>query len=199
MARGATRATSSGTFVAMLRGVNVGGRNRLAMADLRNVASALGFRDVTTYLQSGNVVLTGPGTPGGIARALEDRIALDVGLSLDVVVRSGPQLVGVLDGNPFAKLEDDPTKLHVTFLAGPPEAPRVEEFAGIHGRFGADRLRVVGQSVYLYCPGGYGRTPLNNAFLERRLGVNGTTRNWRTVCALATMAGADAGDRSRPT
>ena len=108
-------------FVAMLRSVNVGGRNRVAMADLRDLVSSLGFDDVTTYLQSGNVVFSGSGSrpvrgPGHRGQ----RMGADLGLDVPVLVRSGPQLRKVLDANPFAADGVDPKTVHVTFLAARP-------------------------------------------------------------------------------
>jgi uncharacterized protein (DUF1697 family) len=175
------------TFAALLRSVNVGGRNRLAMADLRDIVSSLGFADATTYLQSGNVVFTAPGTAATVARAIEARLAADLDLEVPVLARSRPQLEKILDGNPLSGDELDPKTLHVTFLADRPAAPKVTELEGLSGQFGDDRFAVCGTHVYLHCPGGYGETKLNNTYLERRLGVGATTRNWRTVSALAEL------------
>ena len=182
-----------GTFVAMLRSINVGGRNRVAMADLRGMASSLGFRDVATYVQSGNLVFAGSGSPAAVAQAIEDRIAADLGLTVPVIVRSRSQLRGVLRDNPFADLDVDPKTIHVTFLADRADPQRVALLEEPTGQFGNDRLKVVGTDVYLHCPGGYGRTKLNNSYFERRLGVTATTRNWRTVTTLGEMAGLTTG------
>lgn len=181
-----------GTFAAMLRSVNVGGRNRLAMTDLRAVVSSLGFADATTYLQSGNVVFTGPGSAPAAARAVEARLAADLGLTVPVIARSASQLRGVLDGNPLPSRDVDPKTIHVTFLADRPAGRSVTELERLAGQFGGDRFEVSGTHVYLHCPGGYGETKLNNAYLERRLGVTATTRNWRTVTALAELCGVRA-------
>ncbi len=181
------------TFVAMLRSVNVAGRNRLPMADLRALVSGLGFKGVTTYLQSGNVVFSGTGTPKAVARAIGQEIATGLGLEVPVVVRSGQQLKKTIESAPFSDRGVDPKTRHVTFLAGLPEPKAVEGLVALDGRFGTDRFQVVGCDVFLHCPGGYGETKLTNAFLERRLGVVATTRNWRTVLALADIAGVPAG------
>jgi uncharacterized protein (DUF1697 family) len=183
------------TFVAMLRSINVAGRNRLPMADLRALMSALGFEDAVTYLQSGNVVFSGAGTPKAVGRAIEEQITADLGLEVPVVVRSSRQLQKTVESTPFSRLDVDPKTRHVTFLAQLPEPQAVGELEALDGRFGTDRFEVVGPDVFLYCPGGYGETKLNNAFLERRLGVVATTRNWRTVLALADMAGVPVGEQ----
>jgi uncharacterized protein (DUF1697 family) len=178
-----------GTFVAMLRSINVGGRNRMAMADLRGLMSSLGFGDVATYVQSGNVIFTAVGSPANASRAIERRITADLGLTVPVVVRSKQQLRGALGSNPFSSLDVDPKTVHVTFLADRPDPQGVRDLQERTGQFGDDRFEVIGTHVFLYCPGGYGETTLNNSYLERRLGVTATTRNWRTVTTLAEMAG----------
>jgi uncharacterized protein (DUF1697 family) len=178
-----------GTFLAMLRSINVGGRNRIPMADLRALVAALGFSEVTTYVQSGNVVFGGTGSPKNVAGAIEKGIAAELGLAVPVVVRSKRQFHAIVDGTPFADLDVDPKLLHVTFLGEIPGPEAVTQLAGLAGQFGDDRCEVAGENAYLYCPGGYGETKLSNAYLERRLGVTATTRNWRTVTTLAEMAG----------
>ncbi len=175
------------TFVLLLRGINVGGRNRLPMADLRSLVASVGFHDVATYLQSGNVVATGPGTAVDAAARVAATIHDELGLTVPVVARSSGEWAAVLAQNPFQDLEDDPTKLHVTFLAAVPDAARVASLVAEADQFAPDRLVVVSAEVFLHCPSGYGRTPLQNMFLERRLGEVATTRNWRTVEALGEL------------
>ena len=183
------------TFVALLRSINVGGRNRVLMGDLASLVESLGFDDVETYVQSGNVVFTGSGTPTSAARAVEGGIARDLGLEVPVIVRNLRQLSALLEANPFLRSGADPKHLHVTFLAGTPppdrrrQLARSEELSGVDHPNGDDRFELVGSHVFVHCPGGYGSTKLNNAFFERRTGVVATTRNWRTVTTLARMAG----------
>ena len=187
------------TFVALLRSINVGGRNRLPMADLRGLVSSLGYGDAQTYVQSGNVVLTGAGTPATVGRALEAGIADAFGLEVPVIVRSQRQVARMLEANPYARLEVDPRTVHVTFFPAPPQAARRRELdrvaaeTGPGGRFGDDRFVVAGSDVFLHCPGGYGETKLNNAYFERATGGVATTRNWRTVTTLARMSGLEVG------
>ena len=176
-------------FVAMLRSVNVGGRNRVAMADLRHLVSSLGFGDVTTYVQSGNVIFSGSGSGPTVAQAISHRMVADLGLDVPVLVRTAPQLRKLLDANPFAADGVDPKTVHVTFLAARPGREKVAELEALTGRFGHDRFEMGATHVYLHCPGGYGETKLNNSYLERRLGTTATTRNWRTVTTLAELAG----------
>ena len=181
-------APATGVHVALLRGVNVGGRT-LAMAELRAICSDLGYRDVATYIQSGNVVLrAGDDRGGAIAHELADAIRAQAGMEVAVIVREARELRAVLEANPYADRADD-GHLYVTFLAGPGKCPEIPSDAGLPDEF------LPGDGVvYVRCAGGYGRTILNNQFFERRLGVPATTRNWRTVSRLAEMATSlDAG------
>ena len=179
-----------GTHVLLLRGINVGGRNRLRMADLRSLVERLGYADVRTHLQSGNVVCTGPGTPADAAGAMAHAIRDELGLHVPVVARSAPEWAAVLTAHPFVGDEDDPTRLHVAFLDGVPEPERVAGLEARAGAFAPDRFAVAGAHVYLHVPGSYADTRLQNALLEKELGRSATTRNWRTVAALADLAGA---------
>jgi uncharacterized protein (DUF1697 family) len=178
--------------VAMLRSINVGGRNRVAMGDLRALVEGLGFGDVATYVQSGNVVFTGTGASAAVAGRIADRIAAELGLTVPVIVRNRRELGAVIRGVPYPGADLEPTQHHVTFLADRPDADGVSKLAEKAAPFAPDRCDVVGQDVYLHCPGGYGNTKLNNTFIERHLGVTATTRNWRTVTTLAEMCGVGA-------
>jgi len=146
------------TFVALLRSINVGGRNRLPMADLRGLADSLGFGAVHTYLQSGNVVFTGTGSPSTVARSIETRIAGDFGLDVPVIVRSKPQWARILGSHPYAGPGVDPATVHVTFLADPPDEghrtalAEVAATSGPDGPFGDDRFALAGADVWLDFP-----------------------------------------------
>jgi uncharacterized protein (DUF1697 family) len=172
--------------VALLRGINLGSRNKIAMGDLRAAFEALGAQDVQTYVQSGNVVFDPGAGTRPTAAALEERVAQDVGVRAPVLLRSAAELAEIVAENPFLARGADPAALHVTFLA---EAPAAELVEALDPQVGApDELAVRSREVYVHCPGGYGRTKLTNAFLERRLRVVATTRNWRTVTALRDLA-----------
>jgi uncharacterized protein (DUF1697 family) len=169
------------TYVGLLRAVNVGGR-KLSMADLVRVTESVGGRDVRTYLQSGNVVFRGTkAVASGLAEALSDSCGFDV----PVLLRTPTDFDRILSGQPFNVAE---AELHVTFLDARPQAGLADAIDT--SGHGSDRFVVAGKEVYLHCPGGYGRTKLNNTFWERKLKVRATTRNWRSVRALAEMAGA---------
>ncbi|MEU7797951.1 DUF1697 domain-containing protein [Micromonospora arborensis] len=173
-------------YAALLRGVNVGS-TRLAMADLRRIVTDLGHEDVKTYLQSGNVafgssVRDAEKLAAGIERALADELALTV----PVLVRSGRELAAVAGGNPYADREDDPTRLLVAFLATPPKKAVVDALT-VPGSENVS-FTVTGREVFLhFVDGGYGRSKFTNAYLEKKLAVVATTRNWKSVRALAEM------------
>lgn len=177
-------------YVALLRGINVGGHNKLAMADLRDVLSGLGFDDVETYLQSGNALFSAPkASADALARkiqgALDDRLGMDV----KVLVRTADELAEVVAANPFHDGTSEPKKLHVAFLSAVPEADRVAGLDPVP--FEPDELRLGEREVYLWYPNGYGRTKLTNDVIERRLGVTATTRNWNTVVKLLELVSAE--------
>jgi uncharacterized protein (DUF1697 family) len=175
------------TYVALLRGINVGGRTRVGMEDLRRLFVALGHTDVQSYLQSGNVVFRGPVEESSrLTGDLERRIARDLGVTVTVLLRTRDDLAHVVANNPFLNPETDLATLHVTFLADAPDHERAARLTTPIGE--PDELSLVGREVYLHCPNGYGRTKLNNAYIERRLGVAATTRNWNTVTKLCELA-----------
>jgi uncharacterized protein (DUF1697 family) len=186
MASGTNRGARRQTYVALLRGINLGARNKVAMADLRTLIEDLGGEDVVTYVQSGNVVFKSRVGPAKLADAVEKRIKRDLGLGVTVLLRTKPQLSKVLAGNPFASREGDPLKLHVTFLAEAPDRDRVRKVEA--NQFEPDEFHVARQEVYLFCPNGYGRSKLSNAYFEKQLDVRATTRNWKTVTKLVELA-----------
>jgi uncharacterized protein (DUF1697 family) len=175
-------------YVALLRGINLGARNKVAMADLRELVAGLPADDVTTYVQSGNVVFESKAAAGGLAKAIEKQLASELGLDVRVLVRKPAELAALVAKNPFTQEADDPKQLHVTFLAERPSAASVKQLDP--KRSEPDEFRVAGREVYLYCPNGYGRSKLTNAYFEQKLDVAATTRNWRTVTALADLAAA---------
>jgi uncharacterized protein (DUF1697 family) len=172
------------TRIALLRGINLGARNKVSMPDLRELFAGLGAEDVTTYVQSGNVVFMGALE----ASAIEARIKRDLGLDIAVLVRSAAELERIVARNPFAKKASEPKQLHVTFLAESPAAARVKELDP--DRSPGDEFAVAGREVYLHTPNGYGVSKLSNAWFEKQLGLVGTSRNWNTVTALAELARA---------
>ncbi len=169
----------------MLRAVNVGGR-KVAMTDLRALFERLGHDDVVTYVQSGNVVSrAATRSAAAVERTVHAAIAADLGLDVDVIVRTPAQLRAVLDSNPFLRGRGpaDPKTLYVAAKPATTLARQLDEQA-----FAPDEFRVVEREVYVSCPTGYGRTKINNTWFERKLKVVATTRNWTTVTNLVELA-----------
>jgi uncharacterized protein (DUF1697 family) len=178
-------------FVALLRGINVSGHRQIAMADLQRSLQAAGLRDVRTYLQSGNAVFEADeDDPEVVAAAIHTRIAADFGHQVEVLVLPCATVARVASSNPFASSPDaDERWLHATFLLRPASEAA---FAELQLPAGQGELAVLADGVvFLHLPNGYGRTKLNNAYFERALGTPATTRNWRTVMALAVLCAGD--------
>jgi uncharacterized protein (DUF1697 family) len=182
--------TDSFTFAALLRGINVGGRNRLPMGALRASLAENGFEDVVTYVQSGNVVFrTRESDPRKVAAHVERQIAESFGLEVSVLVRTHEELAGIAHANPFLADESDPKRLHVVFLDG---EPRADALASLDpDRSPPDRFAARGREIYLHLPNGAGRTKLTLDYFERRLGVRGTGRNWNTLLELISLTRPD--------
>jgi uncharacterized protein (DUF1697 family) len=174
------------THVALLRGINVGGRSRVAMADLRSVLESLGYEDVATYVQSGNVVFTAESVD---AAALSAAIADRLGVSPAVVVLTRDELERVVAANPWPEVTDG-TRLHVVFSEDEPDAAVVA--AAVEKVGGDDEARIAGGTLYLHTPNGIGRSKLA-AELARRGPRDGTARNWKTVTALQSMLSDEGG------
>ncbi|HEY6628352.1 MAG TPA: DUF1697 domain-containing protein [Acidimicrobiia bacterium] len=173
-------------MVALLRGINVGGRARLPMTELRSTLVDLGLRDVETYLQSGNVVLeSGDRAVTGLAGRIELAIAETFGLQIRVILREREDLVAVARSHPFLDTEADPSRIHVVFLEVVPEADKVAALDP--NRSPSDQFEVIGREIYLRYPNGQGRSKLSLDYFERVLGIAGTARNWNTVTKLLEM------------
>jgi uncharacterized protein (DUF1697 family) len=167
---------------ALLRGINIGPNKRISMSDLRSIVEALGYTDVETYLQSGNVVFT-PRGKGDHAERLSEAIAKETGHEVAVVVRTAKELAGVVAANPYPAT--DPTKVVVAFLGEQLELGQLG--LGDLGPYLPDELTVHGRQIYVSVPNGQGRSKLMEALYRSRLPTTITIRNWRTVEALAEM------------
>jgi uncharacterized protein (DUF1697 family) len=171
-------------YVALLRGVNLAGRNKVAMPALRDACEAIGCSDVSTYIQSGNVVLTSPLPAARLGAALEEAIAERLGVETTVVLRTHAQLAAVLAGNPFP--DADAKELHVGFLTARPGKAAVAALADLS--LPPDELAVGRAELYFRLPNGMGRSKLAAFPFERRLGLGLTMRNWRTVTRLHELS-----------
>ena len=172
-----------GRHVALLRGINVGGKNSLPMPALAALFADAGCTEVTTYIQSGNVIFSAPTKAlASLASTISKRIASEHRLEVPVVIRSAARLAEVATNNPYVASTSDPKALHVMFLA---DAPTAQAVAGLDPeRSPGDAFTVVGSEIYLRCPNGLGRSKLTNAYFDSRLGTTSTCRNWNTVLTL---------------
>lgn len=170
-------------YAVLLRGINVGGKNKLPMKELAALFAAGGCRNVETYIQSGNVVFEAPPSiakqvPQAIAKAIEQGF----GFSVPLIMRSGTELAQVVAGNPFLRQGVAEKELHVYFLADPPAEAELDA-----QRSAPDEFILSGQQIYLRLPNGMGRSKLTNAYFDSKLKTVCTARNWATVLQLAAM------------
>jgi uncharacterized protein (DUF1697 family) len=172
--------------IALLRGINLGARNRVSMPELRELLTGLGHEDVRTLLQSGNVVLTSDLTGEPLERALEAAIAKELGVETPVVVRTVQELARVVECNPLADVADDPKRYQVSFLSGKPAPAAVRELEAAD--IAPERVVVSGREIYAWHANGIQRSPLIKLLSERKLGVAATARNWNTVTKLLELA-----------
>lgn len=175
------------TYVALLRGINLGGHKIVKMDQLRKAFEDLGLGEVKTYIQSGNVVFNAPARdPVTLAKKIEEKIVRQFGFPVPVLVKTAAGVGDVIKNNPLVKEKDiDVSRLHVTFLSSAPEKSALKILDGIEAT--GDRFCCSGEAVYLYCPNGYHATKLGNNVLEKMLKVGTTTRNWKTVNQLYQM------------
>ncbi len=178
-------------FVAFLRAINLGRVNRIPMADLRVALSDAGFADVTTHLQSGNVVFASPKrSPTAVAAAVEHVVRAEFGVDVDVMVRTGGELAKIVTANPLARRGVDHGRLHVAFLKTRPAAAAMRALAG--RKFGDDEFVIRGAEVYLRYPHGVAGSKMNTATFEGGLGTPATVRTWKVVSRVNQLATATA-------
>ncbi|MGI8576688.1 MAG: DUF1697 domain-containing protein [Nocardioidaceae bacterium] len=178
----ATRSTPS-AYVVLLRGINVGGHGKVAMPALRDVCVDIGCADVTTYIQSGNVVLSSQQSAARLETTLAKAIADRLGVSPDVMVRSGQELAAVIENNPYPQAAEG--TLHVGFLANPSDNDTRNAVADVECE--PEQFTIRDREIYFYLPNGMGRSKLA-PLLVRKVKSPVTARNWRTVLKLHAMA-----------
>jgi uncharacterized protein (DUF1697 family) len=174
-------------YVALLRGINLGSRNRIAMPALREALEEAGFEDVQTYVQSGNVVLTSSGKADAVARKCERVIAERFGLEIPVVVRTRAELSRIVKRNPLGKVATEPKRYQVSFLSQKLPAKVVRELEAVAAP--EERVVAAGREVYAWHPAGVARSKLWAKLAGKGLGVTATSRNWATVEALLELTG----------
>lgn len=176
------------TFIALLRGINVSGQKKLRMEALRKGFEELGCIKTRTYIQSGNVVFdSDEKNTRDLAKRIESMIAENFGFNIVVLLITSNDLKQLLDQNPFLdKRKDELDKLYVTFISKQPSPELLMQLK--ETRFPPDAFLVKDKLIYLYCPNGAGRTKLTNNFFEKKLQLDATSRNWRTLQNLWTMS-----------
>jgi uncharacterized protein (DUF1697 family) len=175
-------------YIALLRGINVGGNKKVAMSRLRELLERLGYTSVATLLQSGNAVFTSKEKdPARVVRQVEAAIVKEFGFDVAVIVRTRDELAAVIEANPLDGADDAPSKFLVTFLAGEPDRKKLGELDPAAYR--PDEFRAAGREIYARFPNGMGRSKLALVLLgSARLGVTPTARNWNTVRKLLELA-----------
>ncbi len=177
------------TYVALLRGINVGRHKRIAMARLRELLTALGYADVRTLLQSGNAVFTSTRrSADAVAAEIENAIMDELRMDVAVLVRTAAQFIAAVDANPLAAQDRDPSRLLVLFLSGVPKTSAIPA----PGDVAPEEWHVGSREIYLWCPAGILESALVPLFDDSQLGVRVTARNWRTVRRISESVNAGA-------
>jgi uncharacterized protein (DUF1697 family) len=171
-------------YISMLRGINVGGHKRVKMDQLRQSFEALGFEQVQTYIQSGNVVFkAGKTSTSALSKRIEESILSDFGFPVSVISRTSDEMRDTIENNPFLKQRGiDPERLHVMFLSESPAPAALKKLADLIAV--PDLCRGLGREIHFYLPNGVSKSVLMKTPVDRILAVSTTTRNWRTVNSL---------------
>ena len=173
--------------IALLRGINVGGRRKILMADLKEMFSKLGHSEVISYIQSGNIIFSSKSRKSNTSFEKEITIAIKerFGHDVPVIIRSVKEINDLIKLNPFLKdsqIED----LHVTFLKEVPDAEKINKLQELD--FTPDQFSITDHHAYIACYGGYRNTKLTNTLFEKKLKVSATTRNWKTILKLQALS-----------
>ena len=173
----------------MIRGINVGGK-KVKMDRLKELYTSLDFKDVKTYIQSGNVVFRSEEYDKmKLSRIIEKKIAEIFDFDVKILIRTKNDMINVINGNPFK--QEDLKHIYVTFLSDIPSEKLIKDLACVideNNKNKSDKYNIIEREIYLFLPNGYWRTKLNNNFFEKKLGISATTRNWRTVNKLVDIA-----------
>ena len=176
-------------YISLLRGINVSGQKKIKMADLKSLYESLGFQEVTTYIQSGNVVFHATvKSQSALKKKIEGAIEKKYHFHVPVEIRTHREIRAIIENCPFhsVDLAKEGTKILVAFLSSKPPEDRISHIQKYVSS--SEELVVRGREVYLYCPNGFGKSKLSNNFLEHKLGVEATTRNWKSVNKLSELS-----------
>lgn len=178
-----------GKFISILRGIHVGGHKKMTMVDLKSLYEQIGFQNIVTFIQSGNVIFDATvKNRADLKTTIEAAIEETYQFHVHVEIRTNHEIGNIIQNCPFDSvgLVEDGTKVFVTFLSSKPQDVKVSDIQ--QHVVAPEKLVVRGEEVYLYCPNGYGNSKLSNAFIERKLGVEATTRNWKSVHKLYELS-----------
>jgi len=168
-------------WISFLRGINVAGNRGLKMAELEKIYGSLGFQNVQTYRQSGNVIFSHHGKDeSGISTRIENALMTRMGLDVKIFLRSPNELAKIVEGHPFRN--KDRTRVHVTLLHSKPVKVPIAKITAAAAK--GEEFALYNREVFLFLPNGQGRTKLSNNFFEKTLGIAATTRNWNTISGL---------------
>jgi len=174
-------------YISLLRGINVGGRNKIKMADLKEVYKALAYEEVITYIQSGNVIFkTKKTAEAKLEKSIKEAIKKTFGLEIPVLVISKKELEALAQANPYKDRKLEPKYIHFTILASPPDQEKIDLVNAIE--FPGEEFTVTDRVAYLCLPNGYGRTKLHNNFFESKLKVKATSRNLKSILKLIELS-----------
>ena len=172
--------------IAMLRGINVGGKRKILMADLKSMCVKLGLKNVKTYIQSGNLIFNSDRKSEELQKELENAIAKKFGFDVPVIVKTGNELENSIENNPFLDENTEINQLHLTFLKEKPLKENLQKTLTFN--YEPDKFKIDDQDIFIFCAGKYHKSKLTNNFFEKQLKVGATTRNWKTVLKLAELS-----------
>lgn len=175
------------TYIAMLRGINISGHKMIKMARLEALFTELNFKNIRTYIQSGNVIFENKKTDQKeLAKQIETKILQSTGFQVPVTIQNRKEILVILENNPFLNSRnEDINMLFVTFLDSEPNAEDIKKVQELD--YDSDEFVVSGKEIYGFCPNGYGRTKLNTNFFEKKFRTTATARNWKTVQKLGIL------------
>ncbi len=182
------------TYISILRGINVSGHRVIKMDVLRQLFAELGFKNIQTYIQSGNIIFQSEKlNPGEIKITIQNKIKEFNGFDVPVIILTLNELQHIINNNPFVHdRSKDAAHLHVTFLSDTPDNKRLKKF--ISELCNPDEMLLNSKAIYLYCPNGYSKSKFTNTYLENKLKVKATTRNWKTTLELLHIAETNSGN-----
>ena len=172
--------------IAILRGINVGGKRKILMADLKSMCEKLELKNVKTYIQSGNLIFNSDRQNSDLENDLEKAILENFGFEVPVIVRTEKELESAINNNPFFDKDSDIKQLHLTFLKEKPCQENVDKI--ITYNYEPDEFKIKDKDTFIFCSGKYHQSKLTNNFFEKQLMVGATTRNWKTVMKLLELS-----------